>query len=112
MRCVEAFLVERIEEQTRVWLRLCIPNFCTSVVVDYLAVIESEAVAATCVYLFEDLFIQKETKFSSSLWDSSILIEKKKKIWGQEFNIASAEHHRNCNNLMENFVQQHLHLVE
>ncbi len=113
VRCVEVLLVTNIQSRAVDYSQLFISNSAALIVAEYLSMIEIEYVSITCVHLFESLFFEKEKNFPSLQWpDKNLLLGNENIIWGNEFKIARAKHHAACNEFIDTFIQDNMHLIK
>lgn len=113
MRCVECLIITRVQSQANQYLQNILATVECSLINQYLSMVDFVDVAVTCIKLFEPLFIAKEAQFPCYLWPNcSLFLRDKPYIWGQEFKTAVAEHHSNCNALIDSFIASNLHLVD
>ena len=113
VRCVECLIITRVQSQVNQCLQNILATVECSLINEYLSMADFVDVAVTCIKLFEPLFIAKEAQFPCYLWPKcSLLLRDKPYIWGQEFKTAVAEHHSNCNALLDSFIASNVHLVD
>ena len=86
------------------------PLSSLSLIQDYLNYIDFTTVLVSVVNIFEPAFALKEDKFPSKEWPSQEIVMTKQKMWGNQFQQAVDDHHKTCENLMQDFIEQHYHL--